>query len=92
MVDYKGLMFDTNLLDILCCPVTRASLKLADDSCLQSLNRAIDAGTLKNAAGETVSEKMEEALVSADGKRAYPVREGIPVLLSDEAILLPVGA
>ena len=67
-------MFDTNLLDILCCPETRGKLKLA--------------GSAKNVAGEKVSEPLTEALATEDGSRVYPVREGIPVLLADEAILL----
>ena len=85
-------MLDTNLLDILCCPETRGALKLADDACLSAINQAIQAGKLKNVAGENISEKWEEALVVEDGSRAYPVREGIHVLLSDEAIILPVRA
>ncbi len=92
MVDNKGLMFDTSLLNIICCPETRGALKMADSSLVASLNEAISAGTLKNIAGEKVSEVLEEALVTEDGKRAYPIREGIPVLLADEAISLPLGA
>jgi uncharacterized protein YbaR (Trm112 family) len=80
-------MFDKNLLDVLCCPETRTPLKMADEGLIQSLNDAISAGTLKNGCGEKVTEPLVEALVTEDGKRVYPIREGIPVLLSDEAIL-----
>ena len=63
---------------------------MADDALLSLLNKAIAAGTLKNAAGENISEPLTEALVNEAGSRAYVVRDGIPVLLSDEAVLLPL--
>ena len=83
-------MFDYKLLDILCCPETRGKLKIADEMLLSSLNQAVAAGSLKNAAGEKISETLTEVLVNEAGSRAYIVREGIPVLLTDEAILLPL--
>ena len=46
--------------------------------------------SLKNVAGEAITERLTEALVTPDGSRVYAVREGIPVLLADEAILLPL--
>ncbi|MCF0215296.1 MAG: hypothetical protein HUK21_02350 [Fibrobacteraceae bacterium] len=85
-------MFDTNLLDILCCPETRGSLKMVDAVMLSALNQAIAAGSLTNVAGEKITEPFEEALVTEDGSRIYPIREGIPVLLADEGVLLPLGA
>lgn len=81
-------MLDSKLLDILCCPETRGALKMASAERLAALNSAIAAGSLKNIAGETISESLTEALETVDGSRVYPVREGIPVLLADEAILL----
>ena len=51
---------------------------------------AVTLDTLKNAAGEKISETLTEALVNEAGSRAYIVRKGIPVLLADEAILLPL--
>lgn len=51
-------MIDTSLLDILVCPVTKASL--------------------------TYNRETDELWCAASGL-AYPVKDGIPVMLSDEA-------
>ena len=83
-------MLDFKLLSILCCPETREPLSEAGEDCIALLNNAIEAGSLKNVAGETITERLTEALVTPDGSRVYAVRDGIPVLLADEAILLPL--
>ncbi len=74
------------LLDIVCCPVTRQPLALLDAARLESLNAAINTGSVTNACEEALSAPLTEALVSRDGRRVYPVEEGIPVLLEDACI------
>jgi uncharacterized protein len=81
-------MVDLQLLEILCCPETRQDVALAPDAVVEDLNRRIEAGTLRNRAGEPVREKLDAGLLRADGKVLYPVREDIPVMLIEEAISL----
>jgi uncharacterized protein YbaR (Trm112 family) len=53
---------------------------------LEKINRAIDAGKISTHEGVRVSAPLAEALVTDDGKRIYPVNDGIPVLLEGESI------
>jgi uncharacterized protein YbaR (Trm112 family) len=77
---------DKKLLSILCCPVTHQGLALARPDLLGKVNIAINAGRLSNREGGVLSEALDEALVTDDGKLLYPVNEGIPVLLESESI------
>ncbi|HPP51568.1 MAG TPA: hypothetical protein PK777_01360 [Thermoguttaceae bacterium] len=81
-------MVDTELLKMLVCPETHQPLREADEGLLAKLNEAIRAGRVKNRSGSSVTETLSEALLRQDGKVLYPVRDGIPVLLVDEGILL----
>ena len=81
-------MIDPKLLQILCCPETHQALREAEAGLLAQLNEKIGAGALKNRAGQPVKEVLQGGLVRADGKFVYPVRQGIPVMLVDEAIPL----
>ncbi len=78
---------DKTLLDILCCPVTRLPLEVLDDARLHALNSAIGRGELRNAGEQPVTEPWDEALITRDGQRVYPVQGGIPILLAEEAVI-----
>lgn len=79
---------DKRLLTILRCPVTHKGLNRANRELLARVNAAIDSGGLANRDGTVLSQPLEEALVTDDEKLAYPVSNGIPVLLEGESISL----
>lgn len=77
---------DRNLLDIVCCPVTHQPLELVPEALLARLNERIEKGLLRAADDQQVVERLEQALMTRDGRIAYPVRDGIPVLLEEHGI------
>ena len=85
MKGYNGRM-DKRLLTILRCPVSHKGLAVLKKDKLALVNAAINAGELVNHEGSAIADQLTEALVTDDGKRLYPVNDGIPVLLEDESI------
>ena len=81
-------LIDPGLLKILCCPETRLPVTEADAALVADLNNRVAAGTLKSVGGKTVADKLEGALVRSDRAVAYPIRNRIPIMLSEEAIPL----
>ncbi len=79
---------DKRLLAILCCPISHKGLVRAGADELRRINTAIADGRLANDGGVVLTEALLEALVTDDGKRMYPVADGIPVLLADESVAL----
>lgn len=77
---------DKRLLTILRCPVTHKGLSVLKKDMLDKVNAAILAGGLSTHEGVKLTEPLAEALVTDDGKRLYPVNDGIPVLLEGESI------
>ncbi|HEX7447662.1 MAG TPA: hypothetical protein VF306_08960 [Pirellulales bacterium] len=81
-------MISKELLDILVCPERRTPLTLADGELVAALNRAVAQRRLKNQAGEMVEKMLDAGLLRDDRAVVYPVIDGIPIMLIDEAIPL----
>jgi len=81
-------MISQELLEILVCPDNRTPVHPADEALVARLNAAIDAGTVKNRVGETVTDRADSGLVREDGAFLYVVRDDIPIMLKDEGIPL----
>ena len=85
-------MLDAELLDILVCPDTHQPLRLADEELLGEINASVSRGELRNRGGNVVTQALQAALVSEDGRRVYPVRDDIAIMLIDESIALPASS
>jgi uncharacterized protein YbaR (Trm112 family) len=77
---------DKRLLTILRCPVTHKGLSVLKKDKLEKLNAAIASGSVSTLDGTQLDAPLDEALITDDGKRLYPVNDGIPVLLEGESI------
>jgi uncharacterized protein YbaR (Trm112 family) len=78
----------TDLVEILVCPETKQTVRLATAAELASINGKISSGTLRNRGGEPLKNVLLEALIREDGRILYPVDDGIPVMLVEESVEL----
>jgi uncharacterized protein YbaR (Trm112 family) len=81
-------MLRPEVLAILCCPEDRSALTLASDSLITEINTVIRRGRLQNRAGRFLEQLLDGGLTIATCDAMYPIIEGIPVLVRDEAIPL----
>jgi uncharacterized protein YbaR (Trm112 family) len=79
---------DNELLEILVCPESQQTVKLASAQILQQLNSEIDATRLRNRGGDVVEKHIEEGLLREDGKVLYIIDDSIPIMLIDQSIKL----
>ncbi|MEK9142852.1 MAG: hypothetical protein AAB308_17500 [Nitrospirota bacterium] len=82
------MSIDKELLAILCCPETKQTVSLAEESLIQKLNAAVARGELKNVGKRPVSGELDGGLIRADRTILYPIRDHIPVMLIEEGIPL----
>ena len=74
------------LLEILCCPVTKEPVEILGADKKDLVNKAIKAGGVKHVDGSPVEQPLTEALLTTDRKVIYRIDEGIPVMLADMGI------
>jgi len=82
-------MVDPELVAMLVCPATHQDVAIATPEEIARVNEAIRLGEVKTVKGDAVSEPIEGALIRQDRTIAYPIRDGIPVMLSAEGLQLP---
>ncbi len=81
-------MIGEDLLDILRCPENRTRLRLAEAELLTRVNTAVAERKIHNRVGTLVEQSLDGGLVREDNQVLYPIIDGLPVLLIDEAIPL----
>jgi len=79
---------DPNLLNIICCPVTREKLSMVTSKQLALINAEIANNTLTKLDGSIAENPQSKALINATKTLLYPIEEDIPILLENEAIEL----
>jgi uncharacterized protein YbaR (Trm112 family) len=82
-------MLDPQLLSLLVCPETQQDVTLATSGEVTLLNEAILKGQVRTTAGKPVDQPVESALIRVDRAVAYPIRDGIPVMLVSEGLAIP---
>ena len=77
---------DRQLLEILCCPVSKQSLRMLTADQLEQINHQIASGAVTNAGDDKVTSTLTEGLITQNHQRIYRIDDNIPVMLENESI------
>jgi uncharacterized protein YbaR (Trm112 family) len=81
-------MLDAQLLALLVCPATHQDVTLAQPADVERLRQAARDGEVRTVGGKEAEPTFDGLLVRRDGAVAYPVRDGIPVMLVEEGLVV----
>jgi uncharacterized protein YbaR (Trm112 family) len=79
---------DPELLSILQCPVSRESLRFASETEIARLNAALARAILKNQSEGPAATAVNEFLICDSCQLCFPIVNGFPILLPEDAIKL----
>ncbi|MCG8584645.1 MAG: hypothetical protein MI757_08040 [Pirellulales bacterium] len=79
-------MGDPHTLETLVCPDTRGQLSMVPDTMISRINSLVAREQVVTRSGTTVTEPLSGGLLREDGELLYPIVDGIPKMIADEAI------
>ena len=80
---------EPTLLDLLCAPRSQAALRVSDSTELGQINDQIRRRLIRNRDGFILDVELDGSLICDSERSAYPIRDGLPVLLPGEAFDWP---
>ena len=80
------------VLELIRCPVTAESLQPCPEDVLAQLLAAQQRSELRNRIGRPPNGEFQSGLINRSATLFYPISNGIPTLIGDESIELPVVA
>jgi uncharacterized protein YbaR (Trm112 family) len=80
---------EETLLQLLCAPGCRASLRLAGPQELAEINNRIQLRLIRNRDGLKLDSKLDGSLICESERCCFPIRDGLPFLIAGEAFEWP---
>ena len=79
---------DSEILDLLRCPVTGSKLHFAKGDVVELINRRVQTGQLADRSGKLIELQIDAALVNADQSLLMPIRAGVISMAANRTIEL----